>query len=191
MNKNVFIIGLLSLILTGCNTAGDSSASKGSANKSASSNSPISNNSTSNAENSPAGNARLQAKNCVEAQYQADAAKFFECLHPEIVNSQGGKEKVLADLNQMFSMVGKISYSSLDVNTPKEVKASEKNFITVVPYQMTRKTSSGENKTSKDFLIGVSEDQGKTWKFATSAKYSPLEKKFPGVKDLKTPEVEF
>ena len=151
-------------------------------------------NAQSNSEKSTAAdfsveNARTQAKSCVEAQYQADAAKYIECLHPEIINSEGGREKTLADLNQMFKMTGKIPYTSIEASTPKEVKKTDKAMMTVVPYQVTRKNSGGETETSKDFFIGVSEDGGKTWKFATSAKYSPLEKKFPGVKDLETPDV--
>jgi hypothetical protein len=144
-------------------------------------------NKSSSPENASAENAKLQAKSCVEAQYQADNAKYVECLHPEIIKVSGGKEKVTADLNQMSKMVGKISYTSLDVSTPKEVKTIGKAMAAVVPYQMKRKNAVGEEEISKDFLIGVSEDGGKTWKFATSAMSSPLEKSFPGVKDLETP----
>ena len=146
-------------------------------------------NKPSGAENASAENARQQAKSCLEAQYQADNAKYVECLHPEIIKASGGKEKVTAALNQMSKMTGKISYSSLDVSAPKEVKTIDKAMAAVVPYQMTRKNLAGEEETSKDFLIGVSEDGGKTWKFATSAMTSPLEKSFPGVKDLETPDV--
>jgi len=190
--KNLIILVALLSFISACadNTANKQTTSNNTQITSNNSTQATSNKS-SNPENPSAQNAQQQAKTCLEAQYQPDNAKYVDCLHPEIIKASGGKEKALADLNKMFNMVGKISYTSLDVSTPKEVKTAGKGMITVVPYQMTRKAATGEDETSKDFLIGVSEDEGKTWKFATSAMYSPLEKSFPGVKDLETPEIKF
>lgn len=139
--------------------------------------------------NPSAENARLQAKSCLESNYQGESAKYADCLQSEIIKSQGGREKVLAGLTETHKLIGKISYTSLDVSAPSEIKTTDKAMIAVIPFKITRKNFSDKNEISSDFLIGVSEDQGKTWKFATSSLFSPLEKAFPGVKDLKTPEV--
>lgn len=134
-------------------------------------------------------NARLQAKSCLEANYQREIEKYADCLQSEIIKSQGGREKVLAGLNETRKMLGKISYNSLDVYVPSEVKTTDKAMVAVIPFKITRKNFSDENEATSDFLIGVSEDQGKTWKFATSSLFSPLEKAFPAIKDLKKPEI--
>jgi hypothetical protein len=87
----------------------------------------------------------------------------------------------LTDLNKTFQLTGKMNYSSLVVSAPTEIKTAGQVLVTVVSYKI--------NAASSDYLIGVSEDEGKTWKFAVSNFTSPLEKRFPAIKDLKKPEI--
>lgn len=140
-------------------------------------------------------NVSSAAKNCVQAQFDHEAEKWINCIHPKILESQpGGKEKMLKDVKELYAMTGKkIPYDSMSFDQPKEVKTLGKYKAAVVPYQIQAKDFEDKPKTSKDFLIGVSEDEGKTWKFANSSPESiaELEKTVPGVKSLETPKVEF
>lgn len=140
-------------------------------------------------------NVRVQAKNCVQAQFDEEAEKWIDCIHPKILESQpGGKEKMLKDLKEMYAMTsGKLPYDSMNFDSPKEVKTFGKYKAAVVPYQVQSKDFDDKPNTTKGFLLGVSEDDGKTWKFANSSPQSinELDKTVPGVKSMEMPKVEF
>lgn len=138
---------------------------------------------------------RAQAKICVEAQYNHEAKIWIDCIHPKILEAQpGGRAKMLKDLQETHALIGKkLPYDSMNFDSPKEVKTLGKFKSAVVPFQVKHKDFDDKPKTSKDFLIGVSEDEGKTWKFANSTPESInlLDKTVPGVKSLEIPKIEF
>lgn len=140
-------------------------------------------------------NAGSAAKSCVQAQFDHEAEKWIDCIHPKILESQpGGREKMLKDVKEMHAMIGKkIPYDSINVDQPKEVKTFGRYKAAVVPYQVSDKDFDDKPRTTKSFLLGVSEDDGKTWKFANSSPESikELDKAVPGVSGMEMPEEKF
>lgn len=140
-------------------------------------------------------NVSSAAKACVQAQFDHEAEKWINCIHPKILEAQpGGKAKMLKDVQEMYALVSKkIPYDSMNFDQPKEIKTLGKYKAAMVPYQIQAKDFDDKPKTSKDFLIGVSEDEGKTWKFANSSPESiaELNKTVSGVKSMETLKVEF
>lgn len=136
------------------------------------------------------------AKGCVQAQFDQEAEKWINCIHPKILESQpGGKEKMLKDLKEIYAMTGnkKMPYDSMNFEQPKEIKTLGKHKAAVVAYQVSDKDFENKPRTTKGFLLGVSEDEGKTWKFANSSPESikELDKVVPGVSSMEMPKVEY
>ena len=141
-------------------------------------------------------NARAQALGCIQAQYDYDAKKWIDCLHPKVLEAQpGGREKLLKDMQEANAMTGvsKMTYDSLNVEAPKDVKNIGNIRAVVVPYRITSKSLDNKKSTTKEHLLGISEDEGKTWKFVIAYKegIEILDKTFPGIKNIEIPKSEF
>ena len=147
-------------------------------------------NNTKNEKFDPSENARTAAEICVKSEYAGKVAGYVDCLHPKFVEAQGGKDKVSSGLQKTLSFTGgHLSYDSMIFSPPKEVKNQDNIMYAAVPYEVTVKDMDGKPKTSKDYVVGISEDGGKTWKFLTSiaADTEPMKKAFPAINDLAKP----
>lgn len=112
---------------------------------------------------------KLAEENSV-ALISGNYAHLVDLTYPKVVELIGGRDKMIEALRRssedMKARGSKIL--GAEVSEPKEVvTAGEKQFA-VVPMKVRVQVPTGALR-SKEFLIAVSEDRGKTWTFVDSA----------------------
>ena len=93
-------------------------------------------------------------------------AGFLDATFPKAVEMMGGKESATEKLNsEMGSWKEKgISITKAECSEPMEIQKIEGKLFAVVPMVLELQIPNGK-VISPSFLLGVSEDGGKVWKF--------------------------
>jgi hypothetical protein len=102
-----------------------------------------------------------------DAVIKSDVAKILDLTYPKVVEAMGGREKAIAEMTDSLKRLKAQGFEFIDskVDEPSDsVKAGDDLFV-VVTFEMKIKVPSGGKLRQKSFVIGISPDAGKTWKF--------------------------
>jgi hypothetical protein len=113
---------------------------------------------------------RPQAEAIAKAVLDRDHATLVDYTHPRVVEGMGGRERMIERVRGMekemdaagFRMVG---HEVGDVGEP----VVDGGTAYVVVKTTLRLAGPGTRGVSESYLLGVSDDGGKTWKFADGA----------------------
>jgi len=102
----------------------------------------------------------------IKALVAGDFAKIADVRHPKVIEMNGGREKLLAVMEGGMKAAKEqgiefVAATSGAATAP--VKAGADTYI-IVPFKLEMKAPVGK-LTQNTFVIGVSADDGKTWKF--------------------------
>jgi hypothetical protein len=137
-------------------------------------------------------------KGLVEKMQAATLKDDFETVidmtHPKAVEQLGGREKALATTKTVMKQLkdGGLAIKALSAGEPGEPARGEKELYVVVPTKIEMTAAKGKvNGTG--FILGVSADDGKTWKFVDGAPGpDTVRKMFPGIpKALELPKPDY
>ena len=109
---------------------------------------------------------KAQAEEVYLALLKGEVAKLVDHAHPEWVQKEGGREKMIATLKAVADDLKAkgFTFQALTVKEPKEIVADGTKRFAVVPYVAELKGMGGK-VTQEAFVIGVSGDRGKSWTF--------------------------
>lgn len=118
------------------------------------------------AEDKPEKTAKSQADEAAQATVKSDWGKLADLTHPKVVEMMGGRDKMVERMTaSMKAMKDKgFVFNSAKVEDATTPVAAGSELYTVVPMTVEMKVPGG-TVSSKSFLLGVSTDKGKTWKF--------------------------
>ena len=126
------------------------------------------------------------------ALVSGDYTTFIQYFYPKIIALEGGKEKMLKELNdsdKQMKAMGAVFLGATIGEPGKFYKAGDEIHC-LVPQTLRVKTSM-KNSTFHGYLLAASGDGGKNWTFIriTKASIPQIPKLFPNFnKDLKIPE---
>ena len=101
------------------------------------------------------------------ATLEGDYAKVVDQTYDSMINVVGGREKAIQTIERMMkeAKAHGLSLKSYTVGEPGEFFTEGGNTFVVVPTTTEMALPSGRVVT-KSYLLGISPDGGKTWKFA-------------------------
>lgn len=143
------------------------------------------------AEKSPQEIARARAEEINNALITEDYDRIVELTHPKLVELMGGRKKMITTMESgTKDMKAKgVEIRKVTVDKPGEiVKKRDESFV-VVPFLIELKAPGGK-LFQKSYVIGVSNDRGKSWKFINgSIERKKIETVVPSLpEELKLPE---
>lgn len=111
-----------------------------------------------------------QAREMSRAFIAEDFEAVFDATYPKIFELAGGRGQLLAALKADAAgwKAQKIKVASYEVGEPGEVKSAGAKLVAVVPTEM-KMDFPGTLYTLKSYLLAISEDGGKVWKFVGGA----------------------
>ena len=71
--------------------------------------------------------------------------------------------KATAELNEKFKSIG-ARYSKFELQPPSKLFTADGKLLVIVPYASTLEAT-GRRISKESFFVGVSEDNGETWRF--------------------------
>jgi hypothetical protein len=101
-----------------------------------------------------------------EAMITGNYADLVDLTHPAVVKIMGGRERMIAGIKREFDSYGEkgFGFNAVKVGDPGEQAVSESQTFIVVPFELEMKVPDGI-AFLPSFVIGVSEDKGKTWSY--------------------------
>ncbi|MSU77088.1 MAG: hypothetical protein EXS16_03220 [Gemmataceae bacterium] len=122
-------------------------------------------------ESTKAGAAKKTATELASAMLKGEHAKVVDRTFDKIVEMAGGREKMIGRIGELAkAMEAKgVKFHALNVGEPGDVLTEGKFTFVVVPTVMVMRVPSA-TLTAKSFLLGISLDDGKHWKFVEGAK---------------------
>jgi hypothetical protein len=110
--------------------------------------------------------AKKQADEVSQAFVKSDYAKIVDLTYSGLIDFVGGRDKLIGITKgamEMFKQQG-IEVISYKMAEPGEIVKGEGKSYVVVPATMEMKAPVGKIKV-KSYLLGISTDDGKSWKF--------------------------
>jgi hypothetical protein len=113
---------------------------------------------------------RQQAQAMSKAALEQDHETLVDYTHPKIVQGMGGRAKMIERLRGMAKEMEASGFTMVanEVGEPGEPVVEGSTAYVVLPTKLQLKGPKVRG-VSEGFLIGVSEDAGKTWKFIDGA----------------------
>lgn len=107
-----------------------------------------------------------QARKMSQAFIAEDFEALFDATYPKIFELSGGRDQLLAALKADAAAwkAQRLKVISYEVGEPGEVKSAGAKLVSVVPTVMKAETPEALY-TYKAYMLAVSEDGGKIWKF--------------------------
>ena len=101
----------------------------------------------------------------MDATCTGDYRTVLDMTYPKVLEMMGGKEAALKQIETAMNAIkGQgITFKVKEVNTPTVMK-SGKEFYRVTPYALLM-TVPGKKITLSSAVVGVSSDEGKSWKY--------------------------
>ena len=126
------------------------------------------------------------------AMVKSDYAAVAEMTYPPLVEKVGGRDKMIASIKSgMEAMKAQgVSFQSVSVeDDPSDTVPNGSELYVVVPYTLKMNVPQG-TLAAKTYVIGISGDNGKSWKFVNGAKdMGRIKELLPNLPDqLKLPE---
>lgn len=113
---------------------------------------------------------RDAARACAAALLAGDDGKIVDCMAPEALASSGGRAAVLAELQRGRADMAKdgVTFAGSEIDLPRDLAANGGRLYAIVPQVAIMKVPQGHLR-QRSFLVGVSSDDGATWKFLDGA----------------------
>lgn len=107
-----------------------------------------------------------QAQKMSRAFMSEDFEVFFDATYPKIIELAGGRAAMLADLKKEVARwrAQNVKVLAYEVGGPGDVSKAGTKLFSVVPVELKMEVP-GAVFTQKSFLLAVSTDGGKVWKF--------------------------
>ncbi len=101
----------------------------------------------------------------MDATCAGDYRTVLDMTHPKVLESMGGKDAALKQIETAMNAIkGQgIAFKVIEVSTPTVMKGG-KDHYSVTPYSLLM-TMPGKKITIASAVVGVSSDEGKSWKF--------------------------
>lgn len=136
---------------------------------------------------------RQQAGECSRAFVEGDYERLADCTHTKVVELMGGREKMVESVRGEVAEMKADGFEPLTYETgePSQVLRVGSATYAVVPAKLRLRTK-GTVYVSDSFMVGVSADGGKSWRFVSGAGADPVRLKLllPDAADkLKLPTV--
>lgn len=114
--------------------------------------------------------AKKQADETSQAFAKGDYAKIAAMTYPALIDFMGGRDKMIAATKSAMEMFKKqgIEVVSYKTSEPGEIVKGEGKSYVVIPATLEMKAPVGKIKV-KSYLLGITTDEGKTWKFLDGA----------------------
>ena len=129
----------------------------------------------------------------MDATIKGDYEAVIGLTHPAAVKHLGGKKEALETVKTAMGALKAqgIEIRSLKAGDPSTPVTAGKTVFIFVPTALELKSPQGK-VTGTSYVLGVSEDQGKTWAFVEgTAGEESIRKMFPDIpKELKFPKAE-
>lgn len=105
----------------------------------------------------------------LNAMLKNDMGTLVDFTHPKIIASMGGREKAIVTINTGFAEIKSkgMSFRSASIGKIGKFYTSGKEVYCVIPHDITINTERGYF-SSLSSVLGISQDQGKTWKFVSA-----------------------
>jgi hypothetical protein len=128
-----------------------------------------------------AANLKRDAKICADAWNRSDFPQFVGCLSKRLVMDDAARDLILRECTDSF-VAGYGRWDSIqfylgEIGPPQKFRTL---YATTFPV-ITVIKGGGATITDTSYVLGVSEDDGKTWQFLPLINYNPklLNKQFP------------
>ena len=137
---------------------------------------------------------RAQAEESSRAFMEGNYERLADFTHTKVVELMGGREKMAEFVRKSMAEVKSQGFETLSYVTadPTQVLREGRDTYAIVPARLRMRTPGGTIFVSESFMIAVSADDGKNWKFVGGATADPAKLKLlmPEVADkLKLPTV--
>ena len=133
---------------------------------------------------------KTQAEEVGKVTINGNFEKLVDLTHPVIVEKLGGEDKMVAFISkdsQQMKADG-ILLLAMEVGQPSQIEKIEKQVFALLPIKMTMKTPEGKF-LGESALVGISDDDGKSWKFISSIDQARFNSVFPKAGEkIKMPE---
>ena len=123
---------------------------------------------------------KTQAEEVGKVTIDGNFEKLVDLTYPVIVQKLGGKEKMVAFLSkdsQQMKADG-ISLLAMEVGQPLQIEKVDKQVFALLPIKMTMKAPDGKF-LGESALVGISDDDGKSWKFISGINQTRFNSVFP------------
>lgn len=115
-----------------------------------------------------------------------DLGVLADYTHPKILEAVGGKAKMIALVKASIAVIEArgLTFRSFSIGKIGEFYSDGKDLYCVVPQKILMNTKGGY-VSSLSSVLGISEDEGKTWKFVSAGNIGRerLEAIFTGLPD--------
>ncbi|MCA1621851.1 MAG: hypothetical protein LC795_21775 [Acidobacteria bacterium] len=138
---------------------------------------------------------RAQAEESSRAFMEGNYERLADFTHPKVVELMGGREKMAEFVRKSMAGVKSQGFETLSyapAAEPTQVLREGGQFYAILPAKLRMRTPDGVIFVSESFMIAVSADDGKNWKFVSGATADAAKLKLlmPEVADkLKLPTV--
>src|SRR5690606_3339028 len=118
-------------------------------------------------------NLREAAEAMNSAMLNRDAERFVDFTLPQLAESAGGRSKLVEVLKESFTKTfDAFSTVTLETLEPEALVEIDKKLFGVVPFRIEGVIEENNNSViSQASMVGVSSDNGFTWKFASDATF--------------------
>ena len=109
---------------------------------------------------------KTQAEELAKATVGGDFAKVADLTYPKVVESFGGKEKMIAVLRQDAAQMKAEGFelTAMTIGEIKQIAKVDLETFAVVPLRITFKSPDGK-EAGESSMVGISADNGVNWKF--------------------------
>lgn len=113
---------------------------------------------------------RSQGEQVGQAMLRQEHDKMLATTLPVVIEKLGGSKKFLATMATMAQTMKAqgVEFIGVQVQDPSSTVDTGKDLYGVVPYSLEMKIK-GKNLVTPSYLLGLSEDRGKTWHFVDGA----------------------
>lgn len=123
------------------------------------------------------------AEKIATATKKNDIATIIDMTHPKLVEKLGGRDQAIATTTTIMKEMteGGLVIESVAVGEPEEPVRAGAELYLLVPTKMSA-TMQGKTVKGNSALLGVSTDDGKTWKFIDCSPGSAeIRREFPNI----------
>ncbi|HEX8559268.1 MAG TPA: hypothetical protein VF668_14275 [Pyrinomonadaceae bacterium] len=119
---------------------------------------------------------RAQAEECNRAFVEGDFGRLADYTYPKLVTLLGGREKMVDYLRKSVAEMKADGFEPLSYapSEPTQVLRAGRETYAVVPATLRMRAPDGV-LVSESFMIAVSADGGKTWKFLSGGSATPAQ----------------
>jgi len=115
-------------------------------------------------------NLRMSAERMMKFYADTNYHEYVKYLHPKVLKVAGGTDQIIQLLRTGNAGMRADGFVLSDINmgTPSTIVTTATEMQVIIPQIIEFKTSQGRLITT-GYLLGISSDKGKTWRFADTA----------------------